>query len=310
LKCLVLGGTGFIGTWLVNVLVRSGRDVVVVGTRSAALVSLPPKVKYISIGRDGTDAYTKELITTHEVYDLSHVRPSDVRGQDSSHEVANNLTRHVNLFERLIKTNVRRVLIVSSGGAVYGPQQTLPIPECACTAPISAYGKTKFEVEKKALFFFDRFGLPVIIARPSNAYGAGQQPFTGQGFIATAIGKILNDEAVTIFGAQGTIRDYIHVSDVAKGLVAVMDRGAPGQAYNIGTGIGLSNLDVVSALEPLAAANGKKVCVQAEGAQPFDVPTNVLDCSRLAQCSTWRPLVSFSAGIADAWTYVASKLAS
>ena len=92
--------------------------------------------------------------------------------------------------------------------------------------------------------------------RPSNAYGERQKPFAGQGFIATAIVSILKDQEITIYGDQGTVRDYIHVSDVVRGIVAALDQGFAGSCYNIGTGEGRNNREVMDIILPFARTLG------------------------------------------------------
>jgi UDP-glucose 4-epimerase len=129
-------------------------------------------------------------------------------------------------------------VLVSSGGTVYGVARSLPIAEDHPTEPISPYGITKLTIEKYAGMFGAASGLPIVIVRPGNAYGEGQHASTGQGFIATAMDAICRGEAVGVFGPIGTIRDYVHVADVASGIVAAWILGAAGETYNIGTGVG------------------------------------------------------------------------
>jgi UDP-glucose 4-epimerase len=137
--------------------------------------------------------------------------------------------------------------------------------------------------------------------RPANAYGAGQKPFTGQGFIATAIGHILQREAVTIFGQNGTVRDYLHVSDVASGILATLDRGSLGEIYNIGSGTGRNNRQVLAAIEPFASQAGYALNINVAPERHFDVPANVLNYGRLLAATGWLPKISFEDGIEEVW---------
>ena len=101
--------------------------------------------------------------------------------------------------------------------------------------------------------------LPFIIARPSNAYGIGQRINTGQGFIAQALNSILNKKGINIFGQNGNIRDYIYVTDIASAIVTLLDKGIEGEAYNIGTGIGKSNIEIINILEILLKSNNLSI---------------------------------------------------
>lgn len=149
--------------------------------------------------------------------------------------------------------------------------------------------------------FFRLFGLPVTIVRPANAYGLGQKPFTGQGFIATAMGKIISNEEVLIFGEKGTVRDYIHVKDVAFGILHGLDAGRPGEIYNIGSGVGRSNKEVLESISPLAHRDNFELKVKVAEPRAFDVPTNILSYGKLLSETGWQPQVVFSDGILEMW---------
>ena len=149
--------------------------------------------------------------------------------------------------------------------------------------------------------FHHASNLPVVVARPANAYGEGQRAQSGQGFIAAAIHAITTGSAVDVYGPEGAVRDYVHVSDVAAGIVAVLEHGVSGEAYNIGTGKGHSNLDVLRLLEPLAGAAGLKVQARLLPRRHFDVPANVLDSRKLTAQSGWEPLIPFGDGLRQTW---------
>jgi UDP-glucose 4-epimerase len=215
----------------------------------------------------------------------------------------------VTLLKEAARHRLRKLVLVSSGGTVYGVARGLPISEEHATRPISPYGITKLAIENYGWMHHALLDVPVVVVRPGNAYGEGQRMLSGQGFIATAMQRIKAGEAVEIFGATGTIRDYIHVSDVASGIVAALDAGKPGTAYNIGTGAGLNNVDVLRLVEPHAARAGLPVRTRLLPERKFDVPANVLDSSRLRAISDWRPAVEIGAGIAGLWAAVLRNLA-
>ena len=123
--------------------------------------------------------------------------------------------------------------------------------------------------------------LPVLCVRPGNAYRARQRPFLGQGFVATAIASILQWQTINLFGSTGTIRDYIHVGDIASGILDALQNGNIGSCYNIGTGIGWSNKDVLDAILPAAKYAGFDINVTTLPLRNFDVPVNILDSTKL-----------------------------
>jgi UDP-glucose 4-epimerase len=149
---------------------------------------------------------------------------------------------------------------------------------------------------------YHRIGkLPVIVVRPGNAYGEGQRSGTGQGFLAAALDAIFFGGDVEIYGQQGTIRDYIHISDVALGVMAALNKGHDGKIYNLGTGVGASNLEVISILREFAEKDGFSLRTRILPARDYDVEANVLDSSRLRNDTGWSPKIGLKEGIQQMW---------
>lgn len=293
---LLVGGGGFIGAHLVPLLLASGRRVTVIGRSAQPRSALPDGVRYVA-GNFADSETIRQLLSTHaEVVHLAYATVPNTSYDNPLGDLLENLPPTVQLFALAAELGLRLVL-VSSGGTVYGEATTLPITEAHATNPISPYGVTKLTLEKYARLYFATHGLDVVCVRPANAYGEGQRPFTGQGFIATAMASSLRGEPVHIFGARGTVRDYIHVHDIAMGIQAALERGDAGGVYNLGSGIGRSNLDVVEAMMPLLNEIGCAVRTVHEPERPFDVRANVLDSGRLAVRTGWRPSMDFADGL-------------
>lgn len=305
-KCCLIGGAGFIGTQLTKLLAASGREVVVVGRSPCPRNELPGGVIYHS-GDYGDRAVLKKILSEGaEVVDLAYATAPQTSYADPIFDLVSNLPASVGLLQEAVEAGVRKVVLVSSGGTVYGVSQSLPITEDHPTHPISPYGITKLALENYGHMYNLLFDLPVVVVRPGNAYGEGQRTLSGQGFISTAMQRILDGEAVHVYGERGTVRDYIHVSDVAAGIVAALDKGASGAAYNVGTGDGRSNLEVLDMIGPLAQAAGIEVKIRFLPSRKFDVPANVLDSTRLREASGWRPAVPLIAGITRLWDVINS----
>ena len=249
MKCLVVGGAGFIGSKVSNILAESGRTVIALGRTSMPLHRLSKKVKYIS--GDYKDRYLlcELLKDTDELIDLAYATVPKTSFDDPVNDILSNLPVGVGLIKEASLAKLKKFVFVSSGGTVYGVAQSLPIREEHPTNPISPYGITKLTLEKYILMFVSLTGLPAVIVRPSNAYGEQQQAFSGQGFVATAIKSIMLKQPVNIFGPHGTVRDYLHAEDIARGIVAALDFGLPGEVYNIGSGIGMNNIEVLETIE-------------------------------------------------------------
>jgi len=302
MRCCVFGGTGFIGSRVTALLAAGGdREVIAIGRSQAPVRPIPAVAKYVS-GTYADKSFLRRILAgADEVVDLAYSTIPHTSFVDPVHDIVDNLPPTVGLLQIASELGVKKLVMVSSGGTVYGVARSLPIAEDHPTFPISPYGITKLAAEKYASMFHHIYGLPVAIARPGNAYGEGQKPLTGQGFVAEAIARILAGETISLFGSEGTVRDYIHVDDVASGIVAVLERGASGGCYNVGTGQGRNNREVLDALAPLARRSGRRIEVQTLPPRKFDVPANVLDSGRLARESGWKPRIEFGEGIERAW---------
>lgn len=303
MKTIVIGGAGFIGSLVSQALIASGRDVTIVGRRppGAHNASLACAYRCADLGNR---AQVREILEPGcEVIDLAYATVPKTSYGDPVFDLLANLPGSVGLLEEAMAVGVRRLLLVSSGGTVYGPPGVLPIAESHPTAPISPYGITKLTIDHYALMFHHTRDLPVVVVRPANAYGVQQRSRTGQGFLAAAIDAILSGRDIEIYGEAGTIRDYIHVNDVASGIIAALDFGNDGEIYNLGTGIGASNLDVIAMLRPLAEAAGHTIQVRHLPSRRFDVEANVLDARKLRSTCGWHPVVTLESGLAEMWDH-------
>jgi UDP-glucose 4-epimerase len=302
IRCCVIGGHGFIGGYLCPVLAESGRDVLVLGRNPFGDDTKPHGVRHLTC--DGKDQYAlcKALAGCDEIIDLAYSTVPKSSVEDPLFDLQSNLPRFLGLLETLRNnSSVRRLIVLSSGGAVYGEPNILPITEDAPTNPISPYGVTKLMTERYAFIYHKLFGIPAIVVRPGNAYGKRQRAFTNQGFVATAMGHIVRGDEIVVFGEHGTVRDYIHVHDIAQGILAALNHGVPGAVYNIGTGVGRSNLTVIDLIRPLAEAADLPVRVRHAPARGFDVTSNVLSSDTLHCCSGWKPKIAIHEGLSDMW---------
>ena len=302
--CCVIGGGGFIGGHIVERLILRQRQVTVIDTNPTPSRPGPEQVRYITGDYSAKSFLMEVLQNVDEIIHLAYSTVPKTSFEDPLQDIGDNLPATVTLLEAASTVGIDKFIMMSSGGTVYGKVDKVPIREDHTTNPISPYGITKLATEKYAVMFGELKGLPVICIRPGNAYGEGQRPFAGQGFISTAIGSILKGKEVTIFGETGTIRDYIHAADIADGIIAVLDDGTQGACYNIGTGIGRSNKDILDALAPFAASAGLEIRVDTQPARPFDVPVNVLDSAKLTYETGWKASVSFEDGIEKTWNWL------
>lgn len=295
-RTLIIGGGGYIGMHLIANLLATGRRVTVMGRSKAPHHPLPEDVDYCS-GDFGERDLIDALLDEHqEVIHLAYATVPNTSFDNPLADLLQNLPPTVQLFSEVAQRG-GRLILVSSGGTVYGEADRLPIPENHPTNPISPYGVTKLTLEKYAHLYAVTHGLRVICVRPGNAYGVGQRPYIGQGFVSTAMASMMNGQPVKIFGERGTIRDYVYVTDIAAGIVSALESGHLSETYNIGSGVGRSNMDVVEAMAPLLSEPGCEIRVEHLPDRVFDVHANVLDSTKLNLHTGWTPKIEFQDGL-------------
>lgn len=293
---LVIGGAGYIGAYLVPMLIASGRRVTVLGRSERPRYKLPEGATYVADDFGRRDLISRLLDCHREAIHLAYATVPNTSFENPLADLLQNLPPTVQLFSEAADRGVKLVL-VSSGGAVYGEAIKLPICENHPTKPISPYGVTKLALENYAYLYAVTHGLKFVGVRPANAYGVGQRPFVGQGFIATAMASALKGMPIKIFGQHGTIRDYLYVSDLAAGIVSALERGHLSETYNLGSGIGFTNHEVIEAFMPMMREIGCNVQIESLPERAFDVKANVLDSTKLQAHTGWKPQIEFGDGL-------------
>lgn len=305
-KTGVIGGSGFIGEALVSLLLQKGREVTCVDQKGP--VRPNPAVHYIE-GDYGQESTLKLLKGLDEVVLLAYSSVPKTSFEDPLADMLDNLPRALEFFKAAKSFGLKKIIVISSGGAVYGPTAVGAIQEDHPTNPISPYGITKLAIEKYALMYRHLYSLPVIILRSGNAYGPGQKPFTGQGFIATAMASVLQGQEIPLYGEGATIRDYVYITDLVEGILSALEKGQAGATYNLGTGVGRSNRAVLDTIKKLAETKNIAVRVRDFPGRNFDVPANVLDPKKLLEDTGWTPLMPFDDGVRRTWeSYLAESL--
>jgi UDP-glucose 4-epimerase len=185
----------------------------------------------------------------------------------------------------------------SSGGAIYGNAEVLPVPEGAECNPISPYGVTKLAAERYVLMASERDGVPVRVLRVANAYGSLQRPRTGQGLIATLLHGAATGTPVQVFGDGSTVRDYVDARDVALATVQLATNDTRELVVNVGSGCGHTVDDVLAIAEKVTHAS---IEVHRLEARATDVRAVVLDVRQLSTLLDWQPR-SLEGGVADVW---------
>lgn len=299
--CLVLGGRGFVGSHVVETLLRSGWQVRIFGRRQSGkmvledLYGAPSGVKVyegdfsnesdIEAALEGCTACVHAITTT-----LPKSSNEDVR-----YDVESNLVSTIKLLDIISGSDVSKLVFLSSGGTVYGDPVHIPIDEEHPTNPVSSYGVTKLAIEKYFNVYRKLRGLNYTVLRLSNPFGEGQRINASQGAVAVFLGKALRNETIEIWGDGSIVRDYVYVKDVAAAVEKALGYAGPHTIFNIGSGEGRSLLEIVSCIEEVL---GRPIKVEHKAARNFDVPTSILNVQRAADELGWRPETSFQEGLA------------
>jgi len=294
-KVLVTGGAGFIGSHVVDAFVGAGHEVVVVDDLSTGKrENLNPKARFHRL--DVTDPKMVELIRDERPAVLNlHAAQMDVRRSvaDPLFDARVNVLGTINCLEGARKANVRRVIFVSSGGAVYGEQEAFPAPEAHPTNPVSPYGVSKRSGELYAFFYQAEYQIPFFAMRYANVYGPRQDPHGEAGVVAIFTGKMLRGEPVTINGDGKQTRDYVFVGDVARANLLALEK-EPCGPVNVGTGV---ETDVNRLAQLLLDATGSRSEVKHGPAKQGEQRRSVVDCRKAAEKLGWKPEVSLPDGL-------------
>jgi len=300
MRTLVTGGSGFIGSNLVDALVARGDEVTVLddlstGRRDNLDGALEAGVELVELDiRDSGAVFdVMARVGPEAVFHLA--AQIDVRRSlaDPGADARINVEGTVNVLGAARETGVSRVINTSSGGAIYGEGRFLPATEDHPSAPEAPYGQSKFCAEGYCELYARTQGLSTLSLRYGNVFGARQDPLGEAGVIAIFCGKILEGGRPTVFGDGLQTRDYVYVSDVVESNLLALESKADGP-FNIGTGVPTSVLDLVEVLgeqtdEPFEAVMAPE--------RPGEIKHIVLDTSRAQEELGWEPKVDIREGL-------------
>ena len=239
LKILVTGGAGFIGSHVVDALLEAGHEVVIVDDLSTGRASnINPRARFYRM--DIRDPHLSEVFE-QERFDIvnHHAAQMDVRKSvaDPLFDADVNIRGSLNLLECARKSGVRKIVYISTGGAVYGEPEYLPCDEAHPVNPICPYGASKHTVEHYLYMYRVLYGLAYAVLRYPNVYGPRQDPNGEAGVVAIFIGQMLAGKQPTIFGSGEQERDFVYVGDCARANLLAMEDHVQG-IFNIGSGRG------------------------------------------------------------------------
>ncbi len=248
-RILVTGGAGFIGSHVADGYVAAGHQVCVVdnlSTGKKANVNPAARFYEIDIRSDNLDDIFKAEqpeIVNHHAAQISV--PESVRNPKMDADV--NILGFINVLQCSIRHDVKKIIFISSGGAIYGEADEYPTSESYMPNPLSPYAITKLVSEHYLKFYRHQYGIDFTVLRYANIYGPRQIPKGEAGVVAIFIENLLagRSSVINIYpeDPRGMERDYCYVGDVVKANIAALESGS-GDVFNIGTGIATKTADL------------------------------------------------------------------
>lgn len=305
MKLLVTGGAGFIGSAFVRLTLATDADTELLNLdaltyagnlENLAAVEGNPRYRFVRgdigdaalvtalLAEFGPDAIVHFAAESH--VDRSILAPKQF--------IETNVVGTFTLLEAAMRAKVGRFVHVSTD-EVYGSiDPPADADEAYPLKPSSPYSASKASSDLLALSYFTTFKLPVVVTRASNNYGPYQFP---EKLIPLMIANALDEKPLPIYGDGMQVRDWLYVDDHCRGIRAALDKGRPGEIYNIGGNCSLPNLDVVRRI--LAAAGKPESLMTTVTDRPGHDRRYALTSEKLIRETGWEPHVSFDKGLAE-----------
>ena len=325
---LVTGGAGFIGSHIVDLLIKNNYEVVIVDDLSSGREeNINKNARFYKLDitdQKGLAEVFKQEKPDYVCHEAAQISVSfSVR--DPLFDAQTNILGSLNLLQCCVNHQVKGIVFASSGGTIYGEPEHFPISEDYPFRPQSPYGISKVAVEHYLDFYKKNYNLPYVALRYGNVYGPRQDPYGEAGVIAIFIEKMLKGEIPTINGDGEYIRDYIYVEDAAQAnLLALQNmvklsrvvqekektKGKEKEievksedvteselkfnGFNLGTGRGVSVNEIFSLLKEII-----KFSHPANYGPPRagDLRKNILNCHLISELLGWQTQFDFSEGL-------------
>lgn len=298
MRCLVLGGCGFLGSHLVDGLLNKGYEIVVFDKVDVDTKNINHNLNKVDLIEGD---FTNKNDLQRAIRDIDYIfhfigtTIPQSSTQNPVYDIESNVISSINLLEIAKSGNVKKIIFASSGGTIYGIPQKVPIPEDHPTNPICAYGISKLMIEKYLHLYFSLHGLDYVSLRFSNAYGERQDPDKSQGVIGVFLEKIIRGDPVNIWGDGKVVRDYIYVKDIVDACLKASElKQTKYHIFNIGSGNGISLNELI---EIIRKGAGKEIKVKYTQGRKIDVPINILDTTLAKKVFGWKPKVLIEQGI-------------
>ncbi|HUR92497.1 MAG TPA: NAD-dependent epimerase/dehydratase family protein [Gemmatimonadaceae bacterium] len=312
-RALVTGGAGFIGSHVADRFASAGYRVEIIDNLSSGRRENVPSSAVLH-NLDVGSPEAAEIVQGGSFDVVAHLAAQmDVRKSvaDPRYDAGVNILGTLNVIEAIRKSkHASRLVFTSTGGAVYGVSAHPPTVETSPKEPESPYAISKLTVEYYLAYYHRLFGLEAAVLRFGNVYGPRQDPAGEAGVVSIFCNRILDGRPLTVFGNGMQTRDYIYVSDVVdavwRGATGTLpnDAGLDARAFNVGTSIGTSVLDLASHLQRAA---GTDLPLEFASKRPGEQQDSYIAIDKANHLLGWEPKVELPEGLAITYEWFASN---
>jgi len=307
MKILVTGGAGFIGSNVVDGYIEKGHSVIVVDNLfTGKKENINPAATFYEADIRSPEIETiiekeRPEVINHHAAQISV--PASV--EDPCFDADVNVKGLLTILEASRKNRIRKIVFISSGGAIYGEVDQYPTTENYSPKPLSPYAITKFVSEYYLSYYHYQWGLAYTVLRYANIYGPRQIPHGEAGVVAIFMARLMNNQTCTLYHfpnePSGMIRDYCFVGDVVKANLLALDHGE-NDIFNIGTGRGTTTLDLFQIIfkevkkgKTDLASNLQEP--KREVARPGDITKSCLGVEKAKNVLGWTPKTFLTDGV-------------
>jgi UDP-glucose 4-epimerase len=298
MRALVTGGAGFIGSNLVDGLLDTGHEVVILDNLSTGhrgnldgAVARGARLHELDVCDAAGVASCVAAESPDVVFHLA--AQIDVRRSvaDPAADARINVEGTLNVLAACSAAGVKRIVFSSTGGALYGEADEVPTPETAPIRPLAPYGQAKHAAEGYIAVYSRLHDLSAITLRYANVYGPRQDPLGEGGVVAIFCGKALRGEPAVVFGDGHQTRDFVAVGDVVEANLQAAKSRVQG-SFNVGTSLETSVLDLVELLQPHGLGPP-----QLHPARDGEVQRSSLATEKVQEALGWSARTSLEAGL-------------
>ena len=308
MKILITGGAGFIGSHIADAFLDEGHEVFVVDNLSSGKsTNIPSRAGFYQLDLRDSGLYRLFEAQRFDVL-CHHAAQVDVRASvaDPAVDVDINVQGLINLMEAGRRNGLQKVILASTGGAIYGEPDYVPQDERHLERPLSPYGINKLAGEHFLRFYSHTYGIPYVALRYANVYGPRQNAHGEAGVVAIFTEQLLSGRTPRIFGDGEQTRDFVYVGDVVRANVQALRYEKSG-SFNIGTSVETSINQLYETLREITGFAGSAV---HEAGKPGEQRRSLLDAGLAKKVLGWTPQVALKAGLEKTVTWFQEAFAS